>query len=197
MIEKGKIETIAKNPKFYQLDNRQWISKKLLEEKDKEIDIWYEVEYEYEEIYWKKIITNVIQVSKPETEYDKYFKDFSEEIKNNRYLQKKYFESWVEKIAKELTKEELSATRLRKYYHTFKQLVENNAELLDYYLLKAQVNYDAWRGSKKEKKAMNEFKKYMEAIIGVVERIFNNKDLLKYLKKHFETLVAYATFYRN
>jgi len=44
---------------------------------------------------------------------------------------------------------------------------------------------------------MNEFKKYMEAIIGVVERIFNNKDLLKYLKKHFETLVAYATFYRN
>jgi len=39
MIEKGKIETIAKNPKFYQLDNRQWISKKLLEEKDKEIDI--------------------------------------------------------------------------------------------------------------------------------------------------------------
>ena len=196
-MSKWKIIQIASNSNFYELDNKQWVPKKMIEELWWWID--YEIEYETEQLpTWRTIVKKIINIIKPETEFDKEFKDFDENINSDSNKQKKYYEELPDKIAKKLTNKGLSSTKLRKYYEMFKKASEKeNLQLIDFLKIKSQVYYDTWRGSKSEKQAMQLFKEYINALIDKVENYIDDKEMIKYLKKHFETLIAYTTYYKK
>ena len=194
-MEKSKIIKIAKNPSLYELENRQRIPIKMVEELG--WWIWDLIEYEVEELsYGTKRVTKIVNIEKEKSEYEKYFEDF-EKVKDDKDTKKKYFDEEIIKIAKKFTDLGLSATKLRKYYQEYKKFIEDNTDIVEFYRLKALINYDAWRWSKKDKQALSEFKKYVEALISTTEKYFDNKDLLEYLKKHFEALIAYVAFYKK
>lgn len=197
MAKKARITWEAKNSSFYEMDNRQWIHKSMVNSKWWWVGFSVEYTLKYDEQRKRNIIDEVLSITKEKTPIEKLY-DWQQYYENDS-PSPILFSKIAEKIVSIFKDKKVTSTKLRQYYDIinwlYSSFLNGNDLKTKLYMTLAKANYD------KGRKTVADV--FVEFLTINIDKIFDEsewkteKDRFLIFKKHFEAVVAYGKLELN